>query len=80
MSSTTAISVPITPAAAAARGPARTLASATKTVTITAAARRATIGEATWDGELRLMMMPAAAIATMRTTETSPRASCLHDA
>jgi len=64
MSTTTAISVPITPVTAAARGPTRTLATATKTVTIAAAARRAAIGEATCDGDARLTMMPTATIAT----------------
>ena len=71
MSSTTAISVPITPVAAAARGPATNLATAAQAVTITAAARRTATGEGTWDGELRSTMMPTATIATMRTKETS---------
>src|SRR5450830_1326033 len=71
MSSTTAISVPITPVAAAARGPATNFATAAQAVTITAAARRTTTGEATWDGESRLTMMPTATIATMSTRETN---------
>src|SRR6266566_4397179 len=71
MRSTTAIRVPTTPVAAAARGPATTLATATKTVTIAAAARRAAIGEATCGGDARFTMMPTATIATMLTKETS---------
>jgi len=71
MSSTTAIKVPTTPVAAAARGPATTLAMATKTVTIAAAARRAAIGELTCDGDARFTMMPIATITTMLRTETS---------
>jgi hypothetical protein len=67
LSSTTAIRVPITPVAAAARGPAMSFATAAQAVTITAAARRTTIGALTWDGGSRLTMMPTATIATMRT-------------
>ena len=50
VSSTTAIRTPTTPVTAAARGPAAILATATKAVTIAAAARRTTIGEPTWAG------------------------------
>ena len=71
VSSTTAIRVPITPVAAAARGPATNFATATQAVTIAAAPRRTMTGELTWDGEFRLTMMPTATIATMSTRETS---------
>jgi hypothetical protein len=69
----TAISVPITPVAAAARGPATNLATAAQAVTIAAAARRTAAGEGPWDGELRSTMMPTAAIATIRTRDPDHR-------
>src|SRR3954453_115308 len=65
MSRTTAINVPTTPVTAAARGPTKTLAAATKAVTIAAAISRAAIGEAMCVGDIRLTMMPTATIATI---------------